>query len=259
LNFDVEVAANWLDQAMELMEAEPRLAAVQPKLKQYQNHDNFEYSGGSGGFIDRFGYPFVRGRIFDHIEQDTGQFDDVVPIFWATGAALVVRKSAFVEAGGLDGDFFMHMEELDLCWRWWLTGWEVKVAPRGEVYHWAGAALAADRYHKMYYNHRNGLTMMFKNYSPWNVLKSFPARFLLDWITVFASLLRKEPKRSLAVLASHWYFLTRLPVLIRKRREVQERRRVKDRDYAHVIFPGSIVWRYFVHKQKTYRQITTEW
>jgi GT2 family glycosyltransferase len=259
LNFDVEVEPGWLDQAVELLTAEPRLAAVQPKLRSLQRRDFFEYSGGSGGFIDRYGYPFVRGRVFEAIEPDTGQYDDVVPIFWATGAALVTRKSAYVEAGGLDADFFMHMEELDLCWRYWLLGHEVKVAPRGIVFHWAGAALSAERFHKMYFNHRNGLVMMLKNYSPKSLLCYLPGRLAQDWITVIASLFRREPKRAAAVLAAHAYVLGRWPSICAKRRRVQRMRKVRDRELARVIYPHSIVWRHFIRKLRTFTQLAAEW
>lgn len=187
LNFDVEVEPEWLDQAIELFVSESDLAAVQPKLRSMQNHELLEYAGGSGGFIDAYGYPYVRGRIFDVLEEDTGQYDDVIPIHWASGAALIVRKSAYETVGGLDNDFFLHMEELDLCWRFWLSGWKVKVAPKGVIYHYSGAALAADRYHKMYYNHRNGLVMLMKNYSFCSLLKFLPVRFFLDWVTILGA------------------------------------------------------------------------
>ena len=259
LNFDVEVEPGWLDQAVELLAGEAQLAAVQPKLRSLQRRDFFEYSGGSGGFIDRYGYPFVRGRLFEAIEPDTGQYDDVVPIFWATGAAFVTRKSAFVEAGGLDADFFMHMEELDLCWRYWLMGHTVKVAPRGIVFHWAGAALSAGRFHKMYFNHRNGLVMMLKNYGLKSLLRNLPGRLALDWITVVTSLFRGEPKRSGAVLAAHAYVLGRLPSIWAKRRRVQGLRKVADRELARVIYPCSIVWRHFIRKRSTYTQLAAEW
>lgn len=255
LNFDVEVEPSWLDQAIELLEADEHLAAVQPKLKAYQDHSKFEYSGGSGGYIDAFGFPFVRGRLFDVIEQDTGQYEDVVPIFWATGAAYVVRKSAFEEAGGLDRDFFMHMEELDLCWRFWLTGKRIKVAPKGIVYHYAGAALSADSYLKMYLNHRNSLAMMLKNYGCSSLLKRIPIRLLLDWITILASPLRGEGKRSRAVLAAHWYILTHLTSIYRKRRRVQRMRTVRDEELGHVIMPFCLVWRFYLKKQKVFSDL----
>lgn len=259
LNFDVEVEPNWLDEAMKVIAEDPKLAAVQPKLRSLQRRDNFEYSGGSGGFIDRYGYPFVRGRVFDSIESDQGQYNDVVPIFWATGAAFITRKPAFIEAGGLDADFFMHMEELDLCWRYWLMGYTVKVAPQGIVYHWAGAALSAERFHKMYYNHRNGLVMMLKNYRLSGLLRNIPVRILLDWITIFSSLLRKEPKRSWAVFAAHGYVLTHLAMIWSKRRRVQRMRKVSDQEITSVIYPHSIVWRHFIRGQNTYTQLSAEW
>ena len=252
LNFDVEVEPNWLNQAVELLEADETLAAVQPKLKAYQNHSMFEYSGGSGGYIDAFGFPFVRGRLFDSVEEDSGQYEDVVPIFWATGAAFVTRKSAYEEVGGLDTDFFMHMEELDLCWRYWLTGWKIKVAPKGTVYHFAGAALSADSYRKMYLNHRNSLAMMIKNYRFLSLLKRMPIRCFLDWVTLLVSPLRGESKRSLAVLAAHWYIVTHLPSIWRKRRKVQQMRTVSDAELTHVIMPFCLVWRFYLKKQKVF-------
>ncbi|MBU0509584.1 glycosyltransferase family 2 protein [bacterium] len=259
LNFDVEVEADWLNQPIELLTREPRLAAVQPKLKSLQNRGMFEYSGGSGGFIDRYGYPFVRGRLFDTIEPDTGQYEDVRPIFWASGAAFITRRSAYMEAGGLDDDFFLHMEELDLCWRYWLLEWEVKVAPAGCVFHYAGAALAAERYHKMYYNHRNGLVMLLKNYDGTRLARFLPVRLLLDWVTVGMGLIRGQFKRAGAVMAAHAYVLWHLPTILAKRRRVQRMRRASDRELGRVIWPGSVVWRYFAKKQRTFSQLTVEW
>jgi GT2 family glycosyltransferase len=259
LNFDVEVEPDWLDQAMNLMLAEPDLAAVQPKLRALQIRGRFEYAGGSGGYVDRYGYPFLRGRVFDSLEMDHGQYDDVIPIFWATGAALLTRRSAFSKVGGLDTDFFLHMEEIDLCWRYWLTGWKVKVAPQGTVYHWSGAALSAEKFHKMYYNHRNSLVMLIKNYELGKLWGRLPVRILLDGFTVATSLFRGEARRSRAVLAAYWYLFTHLPSLWRKRRRVQRMRTVADRDIEKVILPGCLVWRYFVKKQKTFTQLSAEW
>ena len=257
LNFDVEVEPDWLDQAVQIFEENAQVAAVQPKLRSLQKRTFFEYSGGSGGFIDRYGYPLVRGRVFDSVEEDRGQYDSVVPIHWASGAACVIRKSAYSTAGGLDSDFFLHMEELDLCWRFWLLGYEVTVAPRGIVYHYAGAALSAERYHKMYYNHRNGLVMLLKNYSAASLFKYLPVRWLLDWVTVFVSPLKREPKRSAAVLAAHVFVLFHLNSILRKRRVVQRMRKKRDRELAHVILPFSVVRRYYLSKQRTYSQLVS--
>ena len=255
LNFDVEVDQNWLNEAVDLLARDPGVAAVQPKLRSLQRRNLFEYSGGSGGFIDRYGYPLVRGRVFDTIEADEGQYDDSVPIHWATGAAFVVRKSVYLEAGGLDNDFFLHMEELDLCWRFWLMGYSVKVAPSGVVFHHAGASLSADRYHKMYYNHRNGLVMLVKNYNGTNLLKTLPVRWLLDLLTVVVSPLRGEPKRALAVLAAHCFMLMHVPSIIKKRRRVQSLRQRSDEDLQHIILPFSVVRRYYLKKQRTFSQL----
>lgn len=257
LNFDVEVEPNWLSQAVEVMESDPRIAASQPKLKQYQAHNQFEYSGGSGGFLDAYGYPCVRGRVFESTEPDFGQYDDSCDIFWATGAALIVRRDAFLNAGGLDEDFFMHMEEIDFCWRLWLTGHRIVVAPQGVVYHWAGAALSADRIRKMYLNHRNSLAMMIKNYSLSNLILRLPVRILLDWVAFLASPLKKEPKRSIAILWAHFYILFTLPNLFAKRRKVQAMRVVKDSDLEHVILPFSFVHRYYLKKLMTFSQLRT--
>jgi GT2 family glycosyltransferase len=255
LNFDVEVAANWLDQPMQMLLADPELAAVQPKLRSLQRPELFEYAGGSGGFIDRYGYPFARGRVFDNLERDTGQYDDARSVFWATGAALITRRSAYLAAGELDADFFLHMEELDLCWRYWLMGWTVKVAPEGVVYHYSGAALSADRFHKMYYNHRNGLAMMIKNYGLGNLLCLLPARMALDGVTAVAALLQRQPKRSLAVFAAYGHLLAHSGRLWAKRRKVQKARQRPDSHLRDLIFPRSVVWRYFVKGQKTYSQL----
>ncbi|MCB9366581.1 MAG: glycosyltransferase family 2 protein [Calditrichaeota bacterium] len=256
LNFDVEVEPEWLTEAIGILERDQTVAAVQPKLKSYQDHGKFEYSGGAGGFIDAYGYPFVRGRVFETIETDSGQYDDSREIFWATGAALVLRKSDFVEAGGLDEDFFMHMEELDFCWRLWLGGKRVMVAPSGTVYHWAGAALSADRIRKMYLNHRNSLAMILKNYGAVRLLKHLPVRIALDWIAVLTSPLKREPKRSAAILWAHWYLLWNLPSILRKRRRVQKSRRVRDQELDHVVLPFSVVYRYYFKKQTTFSNLT---
>jgi GT2 family glycosyltransferase len=255
LNFDVEVEADWLDPAIEILQSDAEVVAVQPKLRSLQRPDCFEYAGGSGGFIDRYGYPFARGRVFDDLETDRGQYNDARCIFWASGAALITRKSAYLAAGQLDADFFLHMEELDLCWRYWLLGWKVMVAPSGVVYHYSGAALSADRFHKMYYNHRNGLAMMIKNYSLCNLLRRLPVRVFWDGITALMALFKRQPKRSLAVLAAYGHLLVHSGRLLAKRRQVQRMRKVPDSRLGDVVFPGSVVWRYFVKGQKTYSQL----
>ena len=162
LNNDVEVPPGWLRPLVAALEADPEVAAVQPKLLQL-DRETFEYAGASGGFLDRFGFPFTRGRLFEHLEPDTGQYDDARDIGWATGAALAIRRDAFEAAGGFDASFEMHMEEIDLCWRLWRQGWRVRSQPASEVYHLGGGSLPRGNARKTHYNYRNGLVMLAKN------------------------------------------------------------------------------------------------
>lgn len=166
LNNDVEVPPGWLAPLVEAMEREPSVAAVQPKLLQHTDRSRFEYAGACGGFLDRHGYPFTRGRLFDTMERDHGQYDDACDIFWATGAALTLRRSALNTVGLLDERFEMHMEEIDLCWRLWRAGYRVRVEPASEVYHIGGSSLPPGSPRKAYYNFRNSLLTLYKNLPP---------------------------------------------------------------------------------------------
>ncbi|MEM1054133.1 MAG: glycosyltransferase family 2 protein [Bacteroidota bacterium] len=162
LNNDVEVPPGWLTPLVDALEQDPRLAAVQPKLLQL-DRETFEYAGAAGGFLDLYGFPFTRGRLFEILEPDTGQYDTPRDVSWATGAALAIRRDAFTEAGGFDASFGMHMEEIDLCWRLWREGWRVRCEPASEVYHLGGASLPRGSARKTYLNYRNGLVMLAKN------------------------------------------------------------------------------------------------
>ena len=163
LNSDVEVTPRWLEPMQTYMDAHPEVAACQPKIRAERNREYFEYAGAAGGYLDKYGYPFCRGRIFDVVEKDEGQYDTVRPIFWATGAALFIRLKDYREAGGLDGRFFAHMEEIDLCWRLRLMGYRIMAVPQGEVFHYGGASLDNSSPRKLYLNYRNNLLMMYKN------------------------------------------------------------------------------------------------
>ena len=255
LNFDVEVEPDWLNQPVELFVQDERLGACQPKLLGLRKRTHFEYAGGSGGFMDCYGYPFARGRVFDVLEEDTGQFDDVRSCFWATGASLFVRKSVYQDVGGLDDTFFLHMEEIDFCWRLHLYGWKVLVAPQSIVYHYSGAALSAASYRKIYYNQRNSLMMLIKNYSIRKLIPAFAGRFLLDIITFFSSPLRREPKRSVAVIAAYIWIISHLWLLLKKRRQVQHQRSVPDQQALKEILPKSLVVAYFLKKKRTFREL----
>jgi GT2 family glycosyltransferase len=260
LNFDIEVEPDWLDQPLALFAKDARLGACQPKLRALKERHRFEYAGACGGFMDRYGYPFTRGRVFDVLEADTGQYDDVRECFWATGAALIIRKDAYLEVGGLDDTFFLHMEEIDLCWRLHLRGWKVCVAPQGIVYHYSGAALSSERFLKIYYNQRNSLMMLMKNYGFRRLLPFLGGRVLFDLVTLVSSPLRREPKRSVAVIAAYLWILTHLWPLLKKRQQVQRLRSLPDRQALKNILSKSLVIAYFLKKKRTFKDLNpTDW
>ncbi|MEM6325773.1 MAG: glycosyltransferase family 2 protein [Bacteroidota bacterium] len=179
LNNDVEVPPGWLTPLVDALERDPGLAAVQPKLLQLDRR-TFEYAGAAGGFLDRFGFPFTRGRLFEHLEPDTGQYDTYREVTWASGAAFAVRREAFTEAGGFDASFGMHMEEIDLCWRLWRRGWRVACEPASVVYHLGGASLPRGNARKTFYNYRNGLVMLAKNLPTGEAARALRARRAFD-------------------------------------------------------------------------------
>lgn len=202
LNNDVEVPPGWLGPLVAAME-DRDVAAVQPKLVQYQQRDHFEYAGGSGGFLDRFGYPFTRGRIFFTMEADHGQYDDARDVFWATGAALLLRRSALNAVGLLDERFVMHMEEIDLCWRLWRRGYRVRVEPASEVYHIGGGSLPQGNPRKVYYNFRNSLLMLYKNLPPSTWRTYFPLRATLDALALLRALGSGRTREARAILQAY--------------------------------------------------------
>ena len=180
LNNDVEVPPGWLAPLVDAMQAQPDVAAVQPKLLQYDDRGRFEYAGASGGFLDRYAYPFTRGRLFATIERDEGQYDDARDVFWATGAALLLRRAALDEVGLLDERFVMHMEEIDLCWRLHRAGWRVRVEPRSEAYHIGGGSLAQGNPRKTYYNFRNSFLLLWKHLPRRRFRRVVAGRYALD-------------------------------------------------------------------------------
>lgn len=191
LNSDVAPATGWLNPLYDYMEAHPDVGACQPKIRSYVDHKSFEYAGACGGFLDRNGYPYCRGRIFDTVERDSGQYDMVIPVFWASGAALMVRSELYVKVGGLDKDFFAHMEEIDLCWRIKLAGYAVVVIPQSIVFHLGGGTLPASNPRKTYLNFRNNLLLLHKNLPDSSRKKRLLVRRLYDalaWVKFVVSL-----------------------------------------------------------------------
>ncbi|NDW11719.1 glycosyltransferase family 2 protein [Bacteroides sp. 214] len=190
LNSDVEVTEGWLAPLITYMDANPRVAACQPKIRSWHNKHHFEYAGASGGFIDKYGYPFCRGRIMNTLEVDHGQYDTIVSLFWATGAALFIRRECYFTVGGLDVYFFAHMEEIDLCWRLRARGYDIVCIPQSTVYHVGGATLNKENPHKTYLNFRNNLVMLYKNLPEEDLAFVMRIRCLLDYLAVFSFVLR---------------------------------------------------------------------
>jgi GT2 family glycosyltransferase len=249
LNNDTVVSPGWLQPLMNAMQSDDRVAAVQPKLRSWFNKELFDYAGGAGGEIDRWGYPFCWGRIFTTREEDSGQYDDPRDIFWASGSASAWRRSAIMEAGLLDENFFAHMEEIDLCWRLHLMGYDVRFQPGPEVYHCSGATLGEEAYRKKFLNHRNSWLVLIKNFRWANVLKTLPLRLILDLITIpYALIIWGDIKRVLAIIGSWISVLIGLPTWLRSRQEVQRLRKVPDDVIMQRLYPHSIAWQYFFRK-----------
>ncbi|MDQ7053327.1 MAG: glycosyltransferase family 2 protein [candidate division KSB1 bacterium] len=251
-NNDAVLAAQALQRLVEAIQRKPDIAAVQPKILSLSEPQRFDYAGAAGGMIDVFGFPFARGRLFDTLETDTGQYDQACDIFWASGACCLIRRDVWENLGGFDEVFFAHMEEIDLNWRMHLASYRVVFEPGAVVYHEAGSTLASDSPHKLYLNHRNNLLMLLKNLSLARLLWILPARLLLDLGALLYALARGRISHALAILRA----LAAVPLftahILRARRQVRRLRRVDDRSVAQKMYRGSAVLQYFVFGRKTY-------
>ena len=253
LNSDVEVTPNWISPIINLMEKDPETVAAQPKILAYNNKEHFEYAGAGGGFIDKLGYPFCRGRLFLDLEKDNHQYDDEVQIFWATGACLFIRADVFHELGGFDPDFFAHMEEIDLCWRINNAGYSIAYSGKSTVYHVGGGTLHKSNPRKTYLNFRNGLSILYKNYSRKDLFFKFPIRLALDWVAFFKFIIFDSLQDGIAVLKAHWHFFSNHRSNFKKRRAVQKRIKVRK---LETIYKGSIVFDYYIKKLKKFSEIS---
>lgn len=220
LNSDVECTPGWVEPVVEMMESEPYIAVAQPKLLMYDQKDTFEYAGGAGGFIDSYGYPFCRGRLFSTLEKDKGQYDDQCDIFWATGAAMFVRASVWQQLGGLDGDFFAHMEEIDFCWRVKNAGHRVVYCPQSVLYHVGGGTLPKSNPFKTQLNFRNNLSMLYKNLPAKRLRRVLGLRMLLDRVAAVKFLLEGHGGEYRAVRKAHSEYRSWLPGLKEKRARI---------------------------------------
>ena len=252
LNSDVEVSHHWLTPLIEFMDNHADVAACQPKLLSLKNRDAFEYAGACGGFIDRYGYPFCRGRLFDTVESDDGQYDYAAEVLWATGACMVVRASDFKEAGGFDARFFAHSEEIDLCWRMRLMGKKIYCIPDSFVYHIGGGTLPKNNPMKTYLNFRNNLTMLYKNLPDGELRHVMRVRLFLDYVAAFQALLSGRVGDFKAIINGRKAFKKWLPEYREVRREVQGRRVVRD---VTGIYRHSILWQYYAKGHKKYAEI----
>ena len=219
LNSDIEVTPHWVEPIVEMMDADPQIAACQPKILSYYHKEQFEYAGASGGFIDKYGYPFCRGRVFQNLENDLGQYDDPREVFWATGACMFVRANLYHQVGGLDDSFFAHMEEIDLCWRLKNVGYKVYCCPQSKVYHIGGGTLPKNSPRKTYLNFRNNLSLLVKNLPEHRVKRTILYRIFLDWVAALKFLFEGCPKDFRMVFKAHRDFYKRLKSLRANRKQ----------------------------------------
>jgi len=253
LNSDVEVTPNWIEPIIQLMETDKAIAVCQPKILSYSNKHQFEYAGASGGWIDNFGYPFSRGRIFDIVEDDNGQYDDAQQCFWASGAALFIKAAIYKELGGLDEYMFAHQEEIDLCWRAQLAGYKVYVQPAAIVYHVGGGTLPHGNSRKVFLNFRNNLIMLAKNFPFATALWKIPFRICLDALAAWKALFSGDTGYFAMIVKAHVHFIKWLFV---------------DRDQS--VFPiskkgkvtgwydGSVIWQHFIKKKNSFSKIVED-
>lgn len=252
LNSDVEVSHHWLTPLTEFMDNNPDAAACQPKLLAETDRDAYEYAGACGGYLDRYGYPFCRGRIFDTVENDNGQYDYETEILWATGACMMIRAEDFMRSGGFDASFFAHSEEIDLCWRLRLMGRKIFCVPGSYVYHVGGGTLPKNNPMKTYLNFRNNLTMLYKNLSDNELRPVMRMRVLLDYIAAFQALLSGRTGDFKAIINGRKAFKAWLPEYRKVREEVQAKRAVDD---VPGIYRRSILWQYYAKGHKKYSDL----
>jgi hypothetical protein len=253
LNSDVEVTDGWLLPLRQYLDAHPDVAAVQPKLLSQRQKTHFEYAGACGGYIDRYGYPFCRGRIFSTVEADHGQYDAPAPIFWASGAALCIRLADYRESGGLDARFFAHMEEIDLCWRLRSRGRKIVCVPASTVYHVGGATLKKENPRKTYLNFRNNLLMLYKNLPEAELSRVLFVRGLLDRLAVLQFLLKGDKPSARAVLQARRDYHTLLPQFAASR--IQNMMKAQDAPIPERT-SWSLLLRYYLLGKRTFSQFS---
>ncbi|MDP5172627.1 MAG: glycosyltransferase family 2 protein [Bacteroidia bacterium] len=254
LNSDVEVAPGWLEPLVSAMEADPQLVASQPKLLAWHDKDSFEYAGAAGGWIDRFGYAFCRGRIFDELEQDTGQYDKAQDCLWATGACIMLRTEVVKQIGLFHGELFAHWEEIDFCWRAWNLGYRVRAIPQSVAYHVGGGTLPQGNPRKTFLNVRNSLICLYLNLPLSRRLWVMSVRLILDGVWGLKSLSKGDVGSVKAIIRAHWSFFGAIPFWKNKRKAIYGEQQPASMP-AGGYWPHSVVWAHFAKGKKTFSEI----
>lgn len=257
LNSDVDVSEHWIEPVIEMMEKDEKIAACQPKILSYSEPEKFEYAGAAGGFIDKFGFPFCRGRVFQSLEIDNGQYDDATEIFWATGACLFVKAELYKNIGGFDNDFFAHMEEIDLCWRLKNAGFKIIYCPDSKIYHVGGGTLPKSSHIKNYLNIRNNIIMLYKNLPKNRLIYTFFVRIILDFIASFKFLFDSGFLSFFAVYKAHFNFYRNIKKHTVKRKNNFYNYR-KEKNKLSKIYNRNIAIDYFLLNKRKFSDLKTK-
>jgi hypothetical protein len=255
LSADFEITKGWFQPLHQLMQSHPELGACQPKIKYYKDKHMFEYAGAGGGFIDKWGYLFCRGRIFFTLEEDHGQYNNTIETFWAGGGCMFVNAALYHKLGGLDRDLYAHMEEVDLCWRMKNHGFKIAYCGASEVFHIGGSVISYGSPQKIFYNYRNSLVLLLKNLPSNKLIWLLPFRLILDGVSAFRSLLKGDFKEIKAIVRAHWSFFLTLPMWIKKRKKSQQ---LVTTPEMNGIYPKSIIWEYFAKNKKLFTELDTQ-
>ncbi len=255
LSADFEVTHGWFPPLLHAMQRYPGLAACQPKIRYWRDRDYFEYAGAGGGFMDKWGYLFCRGRIFNDLEKDHGQYDDDIEVFWASGGCFMVRADLYHKLGGLEADLYAHMEEVDLCWRLKNAGYRIGYIGQSTVYHVGGSVISYGSPQKLYYNFRNSLILLFKNEKASRLCWLFPLRLVLDGVAGAQMLFSGNFRGMFTIVKAHFHFYGSIRKWIHRRRQAQKH--ITHRNEKG-IYPGSIIWQYFALRKKTFPKLKWE-
>jgi GT2 family glycosyltransferase len=254
LSADFEITPGWFQPLHQLMERHPEIGACQPKIKYYKEKEKFEYAGAGGGFIDKWGYLFCRGRIFFTLEEDKGQYDNTIETFWASGGCMFINAELYHKLGGLDRDLYAHMEEVDLCWRMKNNGYKIAYCGTSTVYHIGGSVISYGSPQKIFYNYRNSLILLLKNLPSSRLWWLLPFRLILDGVSGARALLKGDFKELKAIVRAHWSFFMSFSSWWKKRAISKS---LITQPTMHGIYPKSIIWEYFAKNKKLYTDLDT--